>query len=492
MSPRPLTVEHLSVTYGNGFSALSDVSLIVDHGERLAVVGASGSGKTTLVRAIMGLLPGHAEVTGRVFVAGHDLSTITARERRRLNGRSIGYVAQDPFAAFDPLRPVRHHVREAWTAHGGDVPDGEIDAGLAGIGIPEPARRSWQRPHQWSGGMLQRATTLAATVHDPVLTLADEPTSALDTELADDALDLLRCTCSALLVVTHDLALAGRHTDRIVVFHEGRIVEEAPTDVILSAPGHAVTRSLIRAAVPPPHRPPTAGSGTVVIRASGIAKSYAGGAGAVPAVQHTTLELRSGEVVGVVGPSGSGKSTLLRLLAGVERPDSGTVLVDGSPMWGTGSAPTLPRNGFVMPVFQDPVASLDERWPLWRTITEPLVLSGTRLSRRARRERAAAALASVGMSDIDVGRLPGSLSVGQCQRVAVLRGLIAAPAVLAADEPTASLDVEVASVVSAMLRDAADAGAAVLVVSHDEARVRSYADRILIVRNGVVSEENTQ
>ena len=489
MSGRPLTIEQLSVTYGNGFRALSDVSLVVEHGERLAVVGASGSGKTTLVRAIMGLLPASAAVTGRIVVEDHDLATITPRQRRQLNGKSIGYVSQDPFAAFDPLRRVRHHVREAWTAHGDDVPAEDIDGGLVGIGIPDPGRRSRQWPHQWSGGMLQRATTLAATVHDPALTLADEPTSALDADLADDALALLRSTCSALLVVTHDLALAGRHTDRIVVFHEGRIVEQGPVSAILSDPAHTVTRALIRAAAPEPHRRRAGGAGAVVVRVEGITKTYAGRAGGVAAVQPTSLELRSGEVVGVVGASGSGKSTLLRLLSGIERPDTGEIVMGGRPLWGSGPTPTLPRKGFAMPVFQDPVGSLDERWPLWRSITEPLVVTGSRLSRRERRERATTALASVGMSDVDVERLPGSLSVGQCQRVAVLRGLIACPALLAADEPTASLDVGAASVVTNMLRAAADAGAAVLVVSHDEARVRSYADRILSVRDGVVAEE---
>lgn len=491
MTPPPLKIEHLTVTYANGHIGLSDISLAIGHDERSAVVGTSGSGKTTLVRAIMGLLPPTATVTGRILVGGVDVAAITARERRRLDGWVIGYVAQDPFAAFDPLRRVRHHVQEAWRAHERDISDSVIDDGLVRVGITEPTRRGRQRPHQWSGGMLQRATTLAATVHGPVLTLADEPTSALDAEFADVALELLRSTCSALLLVTHDLALAGRHTDHIVVLDDGHLIEHAPTAALLASPRHTTTQALLRAATPVPGRSlaPPLSTGAAVLRAANITKSYIAGSARTEAVKTTSMELRRGEVVGIIGASGSGKSTLLRLLSGIERPDNGTVHAEGTLMWGARSTPTLPRPGFAMPIFQDPVGSLDTRWPLWRSITEPLVLSGQRIGRGARRERAARALASIGMSGIAVDRLPGSLSVGQCQRVAVLRGLIADPALLAADEPTASLDVEAASVVSEMLRSAADNGTAVVVVSHDEQRVRSYADRIFRMRDGVIREE---
>ncbi|MDY7106857.1 MAG: ATP-binding cassette domain-containing protein [Actinomycetota bacterium] len=486
MSGAALDVAELSVTYGNGHEALSGLSITVDADESLAVVGASGSGKTTLLRAIMGLLPASAQVDGHIVVDGTDLLALSPRERRRLYGRAIGFVAQDPFAACDPLRRVRHHVEEAWSAHGIEVPDGAVDDGLAAIGIPDPAERSRHRPHQWSGGMLQRATVLAATVHDPVLTLADEPTSALDTDLADDALDLLRATCSALLLVTHDLALASRHTDRVVVLDGGRIVERGRSTVVLAEPDHATTRRLVRAAAPVPREPgPVTHERPVTLRAEGIAKSYTTGGGrTVHAVRPTSLDVRAGEVLGLVGPSGAGKSTMLRLLAGMERPDTGTLRAGDHSIWGASGPARMPRRGFAMPIFQDPVASLDPRWPLWRTLTEPLVIATGRRRRAERRELAAEELDSLGLDDIDVDRLPGSLSVGQCQRVAVLRALIAEPTVLAADEPTASLDVEAARAVSDLLRVAADRGTAVLVVSHDEPRLRSYADRVLHMVDG--------
>lgn len=503
MSAPALEIEGVSVIYANGFRALDEVSLMVGRDEALGVVGASGSGKTTLLRAIMGLLPPSARVRGRIVVDGTDLLSLSARERRRISGRVVGLVAQDPYAACDPLRRVRHHVVEAWAAQRMAVPDGIVDERLEAIGIPDPAERSRQRPHQWSGGMLQRATIVAATAHGPVLTLADEPTSALDADLADDALELLRAASSALVLVTHDLALAGRHTHRIVVLDGGRVVESGASGDVLAHPGHPTTKRLVEASTPSVWNADPGNSDSdpesvrgerrVVVAADEITKSYRTKSGqTLPAVRATSLRLHAGEVLGVIGPSGAGKSTLVRLLAGMERPDSGSLLAAGEVVWGASGRPRMPRPGFAMPIFQDPVASLDARWPLWRTVTEPLVIRRGRMARPARRRLTSEQFGRLGLDDIDVDRLPGSLSVGQCQRVAVLRALIADPSLLAADEPTASLDVESAQAVSELLRVAADRGTAVVVVSHDERRLRSYADRIMRMVDGELRANETR
>ncbi len=493
MSDEVVRIDGLRVVYPNGYRALEIASLSVGRGETVGVVGASGSGKSTLLRAMLGLLPRGSHVDGMIEIGGRDVTALGEPERRALRGTLVGYVAQDPFAACDPLRRVRHHVEEAWAAHG-ERPGGSlIDDRLARIGIADPAPRSRQRPHQWSGGMLQRATTVAATAHDPVVTLADEPSSALDAEVADQALELLREACTSLVVVTHDLALAARHTDRLVVLDRGRVVEAGASRVLLTAPRHDVTRRLVRASAPQPRTSAkTVASGELVVVAQGIAKSYESGGRTISAVRPVDVTVRAGEVTGILGASGSGKSTLLRLLSGMDRPDAGSVTFGSAAAWGRGSRPRLSRLGFAMPIFQDPVGSLDPRWPLWRSITEPLVLAQGRMSRRERRRRAQEALEEVGLGDIDPRRRPGSLSVGQCQRVAVVRALIAQPALLAADEPTASLDVEAAEVVGAMLRSAADAGAAVIVVSHDEARLRSYADRIVRMSEGRLSDDGSE
>ncbi|TKJ18279.1 ATP-binding cassette domain-containing protein [Blastococcus sp. CCUG 61487] len=489
MSAPALEVQGLTVTFADGFRGLVDVDLVVPHGGRLGVVGSSGCGKTTLVRTVLGLLPPGTQVTGTVRVDGREVTGCSERELRSRRGTDIGYVAQDPYAACDPLHRVERHVTEAWTAHRRRPPDGVVAERLSGVGIPDAARRAAQYPHQWSGGMLQRATTVAGTAHEPLLTLADEPTSALDAELSDGLLELLRRTCRSLVLVSHDLALVARHTDEVLVLDGGRVVERGAAGTVLGRPAHEVTRLLVAASTPAPRAASTASappSGMPAVRLTGVGRTYASGGSAVPAVRGVDLDVHAGEVVGVVGRSGSGKSTLLRLAAGLEPPDTGRVLLAGADAWPRASRRRVvrPRAGWAMPVFQDPVASLDRRWPLWRTVTEPLVLAGGRLSRAERRRRTAEALADVGLGEVDVDRRPATLSVGQCQRVAVVRALIARPALVVADEPTASLDVDAAAAVAALLRAAADDGAAVLVVSHDEPRLASYADRLVRMADG--------
>ncbi|WP_226365705.1 ABC transporter ATP-binding protein [Pseudonocardia sp. ICBG162] len=492
-----LEVRGLTVTYPDGHRALDDVDLRIDDGERWAVVGRSGSGKSTLVRTVLGLLPAGTTVTGSVRVAGREVLGLPEVALRALRGPVIGYVPQDPFAACDPLRTVGHHVASAWRAHRATPPAGRVDADLAAVGIEDPAGSAARHPHTWSGGMLQRATIVAGAAHSPPLTLADEPTSALDAELADEVLALVRERSGALLMVSHDLALVARHAQQVVVLDGGRVVERGPAARLLAAPAAPATRTLVAAAVPATRPAPPAGPGgpddggpgdggpddggsggvgsggggsDVVVRADRVRRRY----GTVTAVDEVSLTLRAGEVLGLVGRSGSGKSTLARLVAGLERPDAGTVV------HGAGSA----RPGWVMPVFQDPVASLDRRWPLWRTLVEPVRARDGRLSRAAARRRAASMLDRVGLGEVDPDRRPATLSVGQAQRVAIARALAAEPALLVADEPTASLDVATAAEVTALLAGVARAGTAVLVVSHDRDRLATWADRIVTMRSG--------
>ncbi|GAA1850094.1 ABC transporter ATP-binding protein [Pseudonocardia ailaonensis] len=467
-----LRVAHLTVTYPNGHRGLDDLSFSVEAGERRAVVGRSGSGKSTLVLAILGLLPPGTRVTGSILVDGHELVGADEATLRRLRGPVIGYVPQDPFAATDPLRTVGHHVGEAWRAHRRRPPAGAVAEGLAAVEIDDAARRAGHRPHQWSGGMLQRATLVAATAHAPRLTLADEPTSALDAELADDMLHALRRRGGALLLISHDLALVARHTEHVLVLAGGRAVEQGPAARLLAAPAAPETAELVAAAAPPPARTRTSRrEGPVVAEVREVSRRY----GTVTAVDGVSLTVSAGEVVGIVGRSGSGKSTLARIVAGLEAPDTGASSLREA---------AARRPGHVMPIFQDPVASLDRRWPLWRTLAEPRRARGERLDRTRARTLAVEALDGVGLTGIDVARRPGSLSVGQAQRVAIARALLARPALLIADEPTASLDVAAAAAITALLRGLADAGTAVLVVSHDRPRLAGYADRVLVMSGG--------
>ena len=241
-----LSIRGLRITYGNGGMALRGVDLEVRSGECVALVGESGSGKTTLARAVVGLLPRSARARGSVRLGEREMLGLSDREWRKLRGRTVGFVSQDPFAACDPLRSVGHHVEESWRVHGDRRPPANHLDRLAELGIPHPKEMLRDRPHQWSGGMLQRATTVAASMYDPPLLVADEPTSALDAELADGVLTSLRRAGRSVLLVCHDLDLAAKHSDRIAVMYAGRIVEERAS----SQPGqprHPYSRALLAA-----------------------------------------------------------------------------------------------------------------------------------------------------------------------------------------------------------------------------------------------------
>ena len=477
-----LRIRGLTVSYSSGPVVLDGLDLDIHAGECLALVGESGCGKTTLARAILGLLPRHVAVAGTIELLGDDISRASAKSRRALLGHHLGYVAQDPYAACDPIRTVRHHIEEAWRAHGASVPPGVIEQRISALGIGAAATRLRDRPHQWSGGMLQRASISAATVHDPELVLADEPTSALDAELADGVLHAVRRASRSLLLISHDLRLVENHADRIAVLRDGRIVETGHTDSVTTSPRHEYTGQLltaadtIRSAPRPAGDSPRPAATSPVVAIDRVSVTYRSGTSAIQALRDASLTVHAGEIVGIAGPSGSGKSTLLRIASGIEHPESGTVTFAG------GQA-SVPR-GYVMPVFQDPVASLDRRWPIWRSITEPATVN-KRLSRQERLQLAGEALTRVRLGELDPYRLPGQLSVGQCQRVAIARALIAGPSLIVADEPTASLDVTTAAEIVDLLRRTRQSGLAIALVSHDEALLAAVADRIVRIRDGL-------
>lgn len=472
-----LRIDGLTVAYRGGFRAVDGLSLEVGRDEVVALVGESGCGKSTVLRAVLDLLPGRAEIEGSVVLNSMPLHELGRRERGALQ-QQAGYVTQDPYSAYDPLRTVRHHMLEPLRAQRARVDESLTLERIAAAGVREPSTRWTQYPHQWSGGMLQRADIIAATQLDPAITLADEPTSALDAELADGMMQLLRRQSRAVLFVTHDLELAARHADRIIVMDQGRVVEHASPHVLLTRPTHPQTLRLVgsvrqRAEL---RHAPQSPRGEVVARLVGVTKRYRTRGGSQLAVDSADLHVHSGEIVGIHGRSGSGKSTLLRLLGRLEEPDSGRVEVQAGA-------------GVVLPIFQDPVSSLDRRWPIWRSVTEPLLARGghqgkSAPSRRRRRELAHAALDAVGLGHIDPATFPGALSVGQCQRVAIARAVCAAPPLVIADEPTASLDVTTAGEIARLLGDLRDLGTALVIVSHDVAFLRMLADRILRMDHG--------
>ncbi|MFJ4203662.1 dipeptide ABC transporter ATP-binding protein [Streptomyces sviceus] len=482
-------VTDLTVGFGD-LRAVDGLSFRLEQGAALALVGESGSGKSTVASALLGLHRGTgARVGGSVEVAGVDVQQASDEELRRLRGAKAAMVFQDPLSSLDPYYAIGDQIAEVYRVHT-RVPRRTARARavevLDRVGIPDAVRRSRSRPHEFSGGMRQRALIAMALACEPHLLIADEPTTALDVTVQAQILDLLHTlreeTGMGLLLVTHDVGVAAGSVDDVLVMRHGRAVEQGPVAAVLGAPGEAYTRELL-AAVPRVDAPrtPSRASGEVVLEAKGLRREFGRGKKVFAAVDDVSLTVRRGETLGVVGESGSGKTTLGRMLVGLLEPTAGEVRHDGHARVGVNPA--------VQMVFQDPVSSLNPRRSVGESIADPLRARGERDEQRIR-GRVRELLESVGLEGAHYDRYPHEFSGGQRQRVGIARALAADPRVIVCDEPVSALDVTTqAQVVDLLGELQRELGLALVFVAHDLAVVRQVSDRVAVMRRGRIVEQ---
>ncbi|GGY08511.1 dipeptide ABC transporter ATP-binding protein [Streptomyces hiroshimensis] len=514
MSSRLLEVDGLTVDAGDR-PLVRGVGFTVDRGERVGIIGESGSGKTLTALALLGLLGEGLRAGGSARLDGvpFDLLGATDRELSAVRGRLAGMVFQEPMTALNPVMKVGPQVAEALRLHGARSERPGRAAALATavdlldrLRLPDPARAARAYPHQLSGGQRQRAVLGGALATDPALLICDEPTTALDVTVQKEIVDLVTGVSdergTAVLYISHDLALVASVCHRVLVMYEGEIVESGPVEQVLRRPEHPYTRALLKASdltVPasrpavPASRPPAPAEPRTLLKARGLTRRYARPRRALfaPRTHFTALEgldldLRAGGRVGVVGESGSGKTTLLRLLSGLDRPTSGTV--DGPGVaggaGGPGAAGKVAGHGLQV-VFQDPMGSLDPRMRVRDIIAEPLP------DRRspAATARVAELLADVGLPAEAADRYPHQFSGGQRQRIAIARALAPRPSVLLADEPVSALDVSVrAQILDVLSKVTAEREMALCIVTHDLGVVRYLCDEVVVMKEGRVVE----
>ncbi|MFI5794793.1 dipeptide ABC transporter ATP-binding protein [Streptomyces sp. NPDC051677] len=517
-------VTDLTVGFGS-LRAVDGLSFRLEEGAALALVGESGSGKSTVASALLGLHRGTgAAVGGSVRVAGTDVQAASEEELRRLRGGRAAMVFQDPLSSLDPYYAIGDQIAEVYRVHArGSRRAARARAVqvLERVGIPDAVRRSRSRPHEFSGGMRQRALIAMALACEPDLLIADEPTTALDVTVQAQILDLLHTlreeTGMGLLLVTHDVGVAAESVDEVLVMRHGRLVEHGPAGAVLAAPAQAYTRELLGAVPRVDARREASGIpeeaaaektvGTdavagktvagktagveavagkavraeVVLEASGLRREFGRGKRAFAAVDGVSLTVRRGETLGVVGESGSGKTTLGRMLVGLLEPTEGEVRHEGRVS--AGVHPT------VQMVFQDPVSSLNPRRSVGESIADPLRARGERDDARIR-GRVTELLERVGLEAAHYDRYPHEFSGGQRQRVGIARALAADPHVIVCDEPVSALDVTTQAQVVALLGELQrELGLALVFVAHDLAVVRQVSDRVAVMRHGRVVEE---
>ncbi|MFF4491982.1 dipeptide ABC transporter ATP-binding protein [Streptomyces sp. NPDC001544] len=497
MSPL-LEVTGLDVDF-DGRPAVRGVSLTLERGQVLGLVGESGSGKSATALAVLGLLPGNASVRGSVRLDGTELLGAPERELTRIRGSRVSMVFQDPLSAFTPVYRIGDQIAEAVRAHRNVSREQALKRAvelLDLVGIPEPALRARAFPHEFSGGMRQRAMIAMAMADAPDLILADEPTTALDVTIQAQVLDVLRTaqreTGAAVLLVSHDLGVIARMADRVAVMHQGRVVESGTAVEVFRDAKEPYTRRLL-AAVPrlDTPRPPQRATGEPVLRVRGLTRTFPvlkGTAfkrrvGTVYAVDGVDLDVRRGETLALVGESGSGKSTTLFELLELAAPEGGSVELFGQRLGTLTKAEVKALRRRIQIVFQDPMASLDPRLPVGDIVAEPLRTQGADRATIAR--RVPELLAQVGLDPAHADRFPHEFSGGQRQRVGIARALSVEPELLVLDEPVSALDVSVqAGVLELLQRLKEELGLAYLFVSHDLSVVRNIADRVSVVYLG--------
>ncbi|MGJ0390777.1 ABC transporter ATP-binding protein [Microbacterium sp. CGR1] len=523
-----LSVEGLAVdfaTMDGVVHAVEGVDLEIGPGQTVAIVGESGSGKSTTAMAIIGLLAGGGRVSaGSIRLDGRDITRAPENELRTIRGRDIGLVPQDPMSNLNPVAKIGTQVAETLLAHGlatrQNVQEKVVEA-LTAAGLPDPEKRAKQYPHEFSGGMRQRALIAIGLACKPRLLIADEPTSALDVTVQQTILDqigeMTRELGTAVLLITHDLGLAAERAERVIVMHRGKVVEQGPAKQILEDPQHPYTQSLVKAApsvaaarLRPeafqvedrPAEP--AGVGTSedaetveapstadnIVEIENLTKVYPvrGQKEDFVAVNDVSLAIPRGETVAIVGESGSGKTTTARMLLKIIEPTSGLIRYEGKDIASLSRAETRDFRQKVQPIFQDPYSSLNPMFTIERLIAEPLDFY-KRGSGADRRKRVRQLLDDVALPQSMLRRYPSELSGGQRQRVAIARALALSPELIVCDEPVSALDVLVQDQILKLLGDLqTEYGLSYLFISHDLAVVRLISDYVCVMKDGSLVE----
>ncbi|MCU1447749.1 ABC transporter ATP-binding protein [Cryobacterium sp.] len=529
-----LRVRNLRVGFGHpgGDDAVSGVSFDVATGECLAIVGESGSGKSVTARSILGLAGSTARVRAdELSLAGESVLGLSEPAWRRRRGRDVGLVLQDALASLDPLRPIVREIGDSLRLHT-DLDPAErtrrVLEVLEAAGLPDPQLYAGRRSGELSGGQRQRALIAAALALDPPVLVADEPTTALDVTVQAQVLGLLervRARGTAIVLISHDLAVVSRIADRIAVMHDGRIVETGTTNKVLTDPRHPETRRMlaavpvdkprftrlapataVRDAGPPPRMTerPAAAAVTAAapgppaaIEAIGLAKTFRGPHGSAhQAVHEVSFRLARGSTLGIVGESGSGKTTTARLVLALTAPDAGEVRLLGEPWSALTEKDRRARRPLVGAIYQDVLASFDPRLSvreiLQQAVAGPTPARPARTGSRGGAAAVAALLENVGLPSALLERRPAELSGGQRQRVGIARALASRPQVLICDEPVSALDVSVQAQVLDLLDELQrELDLSLLFISHDLGVIQHVSDEVAVMHDGRIVETGT-
>ena len=503
-----LEVNDLSVNFkveGGTLEAVRRVSFEIRKGETVALVGESGSGKSVTALSVLQLLPypkaWHPHGSS-IRLDGRELIDADEPTLRQVRGDRVGIIFQEPMTSLNPLHTIDQQIGETLMLHRGMSKANARARSLELlhlVRLQEAEERLGAYPHQLSGGQRQRVMIAMALANEPDLLIADEPTTALDVTIQAQILQLLKDLQQrlgmAMLLITHDLTIVRKVSDRVCVMTQGQIVETGAVEEIFERPRHPYTQHLL--AAEPKGKPLSHAADAPVVMAGDEVKVHfpiqrgllRRTVGHVKAVDGVDLRIRRGQTVGIVGESGSGKTTLglalLRLLR-----SEGSIRFRDHDIQGWSSRRLRPLRRDMQIVFQDPFGSLSPRMSVAQIIEEGLKLHGLGGDRHGRRRLVAKVLEEVGLDPASQDRYPHEFSGGQRQRISIARAMVLEPSFVVLDEPTSALDMSVQAQIVDLLRDLqSQRGLAYMFISHDLRVVRALSDHVIVMRDGQVVEQ---
>ncbi len=525
-----LNIQNLSVNFHSRegiVQAVNDIDLEIQEGEIVGLVGESGSGKSVTCNSILQLLPcPPAEISqGAIHWTSKDLLKQKEQNMQQIRGKEISMIFQDPMSCLNPYLTVLEQVAEPLIIHNLATPEEAMQQAsdmLVEVGVDRILTSPNSYPHEFSGGMRQRAMIAMALITKPALLLADEPTTALDVTVQAKILSILKEACKKLkvsvLFVSHDLGLVAELADRVVVMYRGKVIEQNDTNSLFRNPEHPYVKALIacrptlensssrlptvddfinpgdskpKAIKSPPSSPPLIGR-KILVETKGLTVEFTSNDGKVRAVDEVNLAIREGSTHGLVGESGSGKTTLGRSILQLIKKTSGQILLHGLPIQEESSLQKLHFRKSMQIIFQDPYASLNPRLTIEQTLIEPMTVHGIGKSKQDRKDRVIALLEEVGLNSEHLSRYPHQFSGGQRQRICVARALTTEPKFIVCDECVSAMDVSVQAQVLNLLKSLQESrGLTYLFISHDLGVVKFMSDEISVMQNGKVVETGT-
>lgn len=501
-----LDVQKLSIIFEQGDSSnevARDIHFEVSKGETLGIVGESGSGKSVTARSIMRLLPpnAHNNENSKIVFMGKDLTQLSEKEMRKIRGKDIGMIFQDPMTSLNPTMRIGDQITESIQFHQKlrkKAAKKEALNIMELVGIKDIEFRYKQYPHEFSGGMRQRMMIAIALACNPALLIADEPTTALDVTIQAQILDLLKDIQkkfgTSIILITHDFGVVANMCDRVIVMKDGEIVESGTTKNIFDHPKHTYTKKLLEAVPNLQNEQKTFSNVNrtkkPLLSIRNLQKHFDLGKGSVlKAVDGVSFDIYEEETLGLVGESGSGKSTTGRTILRLHEATSGEILYEGFNLNNLTASEMKDMRKHMQIIFQDPYASLDPRMKVVDIIGEALDVHKLAENKQDRFNKVIDLLELVGLDPSFAMRYPHEFSGGQRQRIGIARALAVNPKFIVCDEPLSSLDASIQSQIVELLEDLQKKlGLTYMFIAHDLSMVKRISDRVAVMYNGNIVE----